>query len=150
MFLKQKQRIVLDTNVCLDLFVFQDQRWNILLTALEEQKIEAVTRPDCRMEWLIVLNYIHLKLDNVSKTRIAAKFDSLIICIDEPPSTETSIALPVCSDPDDQKFLELAHAAKIDVLITKDKALLKLAKKTARFHFFKIMKPETWLASTIL
>jgi len=30
--------------------------------------------------------------------------------------------LPQCRDPDDQKFLEAALAAKADVLITKDRA----------------------------
>jgi len=40
-------RIVLDTNVCLDLFVFRDPRWNALLTALNNGDIEAVTREDC-------------------------------------------------------------------------------------------------------
>ncbi|HEU4777610.1 MAG TPA: PIN domain-containing protein, partial [Telluria sp.] len=42
------QRIVLDTNVCLDLFVFRDPRWSDLLAALESGAVEAVTRADCR------------------------------------------------------------------------------------------------------
>lgn len=35
--------------------------------------------------------------------------------------------LPVCRDPDDQKFLVLAHVGKADVLVTGDRALLLLA-----------------------
>ena len=31
-----------------------------------------------------------------------------------------------------------------DILITKDKALLKLARKTAKAGMFKIMLPEGW------
>ena len=38
--------------------------------------------------------------------------------------------LPRCRDPHDQKFLVLAHAGKVDVLVTGDQALLALAKQT--------------------
>ncbi|MES2538297.1 MAG: putative toxin-antitoxin system toxin component, PIN family [Pseudomonadota bacterium] len=141
------KRIVLDTNVCLDLFVFRDPRWATLLAALRDGTVEAVTRDDCRMEWLIVLQYAHLPLDSDSRPRVAAEFDSLISCIDAPLS-DTGIRLPVCSDRDDQKFLELAHHARAAVLITKDKALLKLARKTAKAGLFTIMPPDAWTASS--
>ena len=39
------KRIVLDTNVCLDLFVFHDPRWSKLLAAIESGEVEALTRP---------------------------------------------------------------------------------------------------------
>jgi predicted nucleic acid-binding protein len=42
---------------------------------------------------------------------------------------ESGVRLPVCTDKDDQKFLELARDANATILITKDKALLKLARK---------------------
>jgi putative PIN family toxin of toxin-antitoxin system len=138
-------RVILDTNVCLDLFVFHDPRWARLLAALHDGSIQAVTRDDCRMEWLIVLDYPHLPLDADTKQQSAAQFDALITCLPMPaPSTMAAPRLPVCSDPDDQKFLELALHAGADVLITKDKALLKLAKKNARSGMFKIMSPEVW------
>jgi putative PIN family toxin of toxin-antitoxin system len=142
------KRVVLDTNVCLDLFVFRDSRWNLLLTALQSGDIEAVTRADCRMEWLLVLEYPHLPLDNTTKLQSAAEFDALITCMPPKEVTQQSKAiLPICTDPDDQKFLELAQDAQAAVLITKDKALLKLAKKTTRAGMFSIMLPQTWIAA---
>lgn len=135
-------RIVIDTNVCLDLFVFHDPRWAALLTALQQQLVQAVTRTDCRAEWLAVLEYRHLPLDPDSRTRAAAHFDSLVACLAPPVSSQPR--LPLCSDPDDQKFLELARDAQAGVLITKDKALLKLARKTAQLGLFKIVPPEKW------
>jgi hypothetical protein len=48
--------IVIDTNVCLDLFVFRDPRWAPLLAALEAGTVRAVTRADCRDEYRIVLH----------------------------------------------------------------------------------------------
>lgn len=139
------KRVVLDTNVCLDLFVFRDPRWAALHEALKKGEIEAVTRDDCRMEWNIVLHYPHLKLDDNTRVRVATEFDALICC--HPPLAigAEEIKLPICKDRDDQKFLELSRDAQAAVLITKDKALLKLAGKTRRNGLFSIMTPETWL-----
>ena len=136
------KRIVLDTNVCLDLFVFEDPRWDALLTALETGAVEAVTRADCREEYLVVLHYKHLPLDEASRPLSAARFDALIKVI--APDAQP-VRLPVCTDRDDQKFLEIARDARADILVTKDKALLKLARKTAQAGMFRIMLPEAWL-----
>lgn len=139
------KRIVIDTNVCLDLFVFRDPRWAALHAALRKRSIEAVTRNDCRMEWLAVLEYRHLPLDADSRPLAAAEFDALITCLDtQTLRPRAEVPLPVCRDPDDQKFLELARDADAQVLITKDKALLKLAKRTVRAGLFGIIAPEAW------
>jgi putative PIN family toxin of toxin-antitoxin system len=137
--------IVLDTNVCLDLFVFQDPRWDALLDALKQGKARAVTRADCAQEWRIVLTYPHLPLNDELRLQSAAQFDALISILPEGLSPLNPVKLPICSDPDDQKFLELARDAGASALITKDKALLKLARKTAREGLFAIMLPETWI-----
>jgi putative PIN family toxin of toxin-antitoxin system len=134
--------IVIDTNVCLDLFVFRDPRWAPLLAALESGALEAVTRADCRDEYLYVLHYPHLPLDEASRAEAAKRFDALIRVV-APDSR--AIRLPVCTDRDDQKFLEIARDAGAAILVTKDKALLKLAKKTVRDNLFQIMKPEAWV-----
>jgi putative PIN family toxin of toxin-antitoxin system len=140
------ERIVLDTNVCLDLFVFHDPRWAPLLAALEAGELEAVTRADCRDEYLVVLHYKHLPLTDETRPAAAARFDALIRVV---APDQKAIRLPVCSDRDDQKFLELARDANVSVLITKDKALLKLARKTARDGMFRIMLPEAWLKARL-
>ena len=134
-------RIVIDTNVCLDLFVFKDPRWAALLTALETGAVEAVTRADCRDEYNIVLHYQHLPLDDDSRPLAAARFDQLIKVV---APAESGVRLPVCTDRDDQKFLEVARDAQAAVLITKDKALLKLAKRLMKAGMFKVVVPEKW------
>ncbi|MDQ1921160.1 putative toxin-antitoxin system toxin component, PIN family [Massilia pseudoviolaceinigra] len=136
------KRIVLDTNVCLDLFVFHDPRWASLLAAVESGAVEAITRADCREEYLVVLHYKHLPLDEASRPLAAARFDALITVV--APDAKP-VRLPVCTDRDDQKFLELARDAGADILITKDKALLKLARKTAQAGIFRILLPEAWV-----
>ncbi|MBA5687526.1 putative toxin-antitoxin system toxin component, PIN family [Rugamonas apoptosis] len=135
------KRIVLDTNVCLDLFVFNDPRWSALLAAIESGAVEAITREDCRAEYRVVLHYPHLPLDEASRPLSEARFDALIKVVAPPVS---GVRLPVCSDRDDQKFLELARDAQADILITKDKALLKLARRLAKAGMFRVMVPEAW------
>ena len=62
-----RPRIVLDTNVCLDVFVFADPPTVPLLAALASGAIEAVTRDDCRAEWQRVLGYPQLRLDDAAR-----------------------------------------------------------------------------------
>ncbi len=139
------KRIVLDTNVCLDLFVFRDPRWQPLLAALRSGELETVTRGDCRTEWTLVIAYAKLGLDADAQAAATAEYDRLIQLL-ELPSTEGLAALPVCRDPDDQKFLELSAASGASCLISKDKALLKLAGKMRRRGGFEILSPEQWIA----
>jgi putative PIN family toxin of toxin-antitoxin system len=135
-------RLVLDTNVLLDLFVFHDPRWACLLLALQQGKAEAVTRADCRDEWHHVLRYPHLPLSEETRPAAEAQFEALISMV---TAATGSTPLPTCSDRDDQKFLELARDAQASILVTKDKALLKLARRTASAGMFRILTPEAWV-----
>ena len=148
---KPRQRVVLDTNVCLDLFMFRDPRWQVLLDALVRGEVEAVSRADCRREFELVLAYDKMKLSAETQQALLAEFDQLIALTEPNPALAVEAemaapALPVCKDGDDQKFLEVALASGADVLITKDKALLKLARKTLRNGQFRILSPEGWLS----
>ena len=145
------QRIVIDTNVCLDLFMFRDPRWQTLVDGLKCGEIEAITSESCRIEFMLVLAYEKMQLSAESQAAILQEFDQLIRLVDLPtdPSASNAIKLPLCKDRDDQKFLELAHTSQADALITKDKALLKLARKTIRSQLFRIFSPESWLASYV-
>jgi len=139
--------LVLDTNVCLDLFVFHDPRWSILLTGLQNGSLKALTSCGCRDEWLAVLHYNHLPVTDESRPGIIEAFDKLIFCPEPNPSL--NIKLPVCTDADDQQFMELARDSKATHLITKDKALLKCAKRVSKLGLFKILTPEAFLKTSI-
>ncbi|MFZ6817710.1 putative toxin-antitoxin system toxin component, PIN family [Undibacterium sp. Ji22W] len=139
-------KIVLDTNVCLDLFAFRDPRWQVILKALCDKELIAITREDCRNEWLAVLHYPHLPVDDSNRAQIVSTFDEFISVENQP---EKSIKLPTCSDKDDQKFLEISRDAGADILITKDKALLKLARKMQNLNLFIIETPEKFTARLV-
>lgn len=77
--------------------------------------------------------------------RSSAEFESLVKYLGVGELVmQNTLRLPVCRDPDDQKFLELARDAAAKTLITKDKALLKLAGKCVRAGLFHILTPEKW------
>lgn len=138
--------IVIDTNVCLDLFVFLDPRWAKLSNDLKNGNIKAITREDCRNEWLAVLKYPHLPIKPESMEQIIATFDS---CIEVVAPELKTMPLPRCSDKDDQKFLEIARDANANALITKDKALLKLARKLQQLGYYSIQTPEKYISALI-
>ena len=153
------RRLVLDTNVCLDLFVFRDPRWTALLSALRQSQVQAFTRADCRMEWTLVLAYARLGLSTAQQAAALAEFDQLTSLAEMSMDIDTKIdtkvgsrdasktvQLPVCRDTDDQKFIELAATIGADALVTKDKLLLKLARKTRKLALFRILSPEQWTA----
>ena len=139
-------KIVLDTNVCLDLFVFKDPRWEHILSGLQNKELNAITREDCRDEWLAVLNYEHLPINDDNRAQIVSSFDKYIF-VEKNPSKE--FKLPTCSDKDDQKFLETCRDSEAEVLITKDKALLKLARKVQNMNLFIIETPEKFVARLV-
>lgn len=137
-------RVVIDTNVLLDLLVFHDPRWHALLQALESGEVQAYTRVDCAREWEIVLTYSHLPLDDSSRRHAQQAFARLLRVWEEPP---LDTPLPICKDKDDQKFLELARDCSASSLVTKDRALLKLARWTRKRAMFEIVGPQQYCLS---
>ncbi|OWY29644.1 putative toxin-antitoxin system toxin component, PIN family [Herbaspirillum robiniae] len=144
----ERQRLVLDTNVCLDLFVFRDPRWNALMQALQDRSVDAYTREDCRAEWMAVLDYPHLSPRVPDKAALCGEFDRLLQCL--PLAEVNTFGLPLCTDRDDQKFLELALQCRAHVLVSKDKAVLKLGKRTLRQGMFSIVAPQHWRADAFM
>jgi putative PIN family toxin of toxin-antitoxin system len=136
-------RIVLDTNAWLDLLVFDDPRIGAIREALREARIEAVTDAACREEWRRVLDYPLLALEPDRQGSLMQVFDAVATRL-ETPSIAT-LPLPRCRDPDDQKFLELAHASDARWLVSRDKAVLKLNRRTRKAGLFAIIVPEAWL-----
>jgi putative PIN family toxin of toxin-antitoxin system len=130
---KQKLVLVLDTNVALDLLHFDDPAVAPIRRALQAGKAACIGNAACRDELAHVLSYPQFKIPEHEARRILDEYAALV----QPCEATGAILppLPQCRDPDDQKFLELAQAAKADLLVTKDKALLALAKKSGRCGF---------------
>ena len=136
-------RMVLDTNIWLDWLVFADAAVMPLKSACGEGLVRIAINAACLEELGRVLAYPEFELDAASRN---ALFTEVRNCTYRVETTLLS-PLPRCADPDDQKFLELARDAQADWLITKDKALLGLAKKGFDGAEFKIGTPEHWAAA---
>lgn len=140
-----RPRLVLDTNVCLDLFVFRDPHAAALAQALASGRVEAVSDADCRDEWQRVLAYPKLGLDAQAQADALRAYDATVrVLADSERRPPPERALPRCADPDDQKFLELAHAADASCLLSRDHALTVLGRGNARAGLFEIMTPQAW------
>ena len=138
-------RIVLDTNVCLDLFLFRDPLCSHLQGAIERGLVQAVTRDDCHAEWLRVLHYPQLPIDDGNRPATAAAYDAHMVHLTPAELVaRDDVSLPRCADPDDQKFMELALAAGARWLLSKDRELLKLDRRTRATGLFAICLPQQW------
>lgn len=137
-------RVVLDTNVCLDAFVFADIHAQTLLRTLQRGAVHALIDQVCRDEWLRVIAYPQFALDGEQQQRVTEQLDTHLRWLPEHERAARDITLPLCKDTDDQKFLELALAARAQWLITKDKELLKLGRRTLRDAGFAILTLKEW------
>lgn len=128
-------RFVLDTNVVLDLFHWANTEAVPLMAALEAGDIACLADARTLTELRRVLTYPQLKLTPEMIAERYARYSARVQLI---PAGEAP-PLPRCKDRDDQMFLELSARAGADVLVSKDKALLKLRGRT-RLPF-QIVKP---------
>jgi putative PIN family toxin of toxin-antitoxin system len=117
-------RAVIDTNVLLDFWVFDDPAARPLREALISGTVQALRSGDCVDELSDVLMRNRFDLPAERRLDILRLWDRLAKPVD--PVFPAALA---CTDPRDQKFLDLACSAAADWLVTKDKALLKLARK---------------------
>lgn len=136
-------RLVLDTNVALDVFVFRDAASAHIRAAMEAGDVSVVVDEPCRSEWVAVLAYPALGLSQAQRDDAQSAFDRQVVQLG-PSVLPAGVKLPRCMDPDDQKFLELALAAQAQWLLSKDKAVLQLARRTAREGWFQILPPSAW------
>jgi putative PIN family toxin of toxin-antitoxin system len=130
-------RLVLDTNVVLDVIVFRDRGAAPLRAAIEARKVTLLTTAECLAELRRVLGYPEFKLDPAAQERAFAWYAERAEVVGTP---QPEPLLPRCRDADDQKFLDLAWAALADHLVSKDKALLELDRRVAKLGRFAIVQ----------
>ncbi len=121
--------VVFDTNVLLDLFIFNDFRALHLKQALLEQKIDALASPKTLEEFADVISRPLFSLEATEQKKILQQWGSLASVL----SNQSLLSSPWrCQDPDDQVFLDLAYTARPCTLISKDHEVLKFAAHAAK------------------
>ena len=122
--------VVIDTNIVLDIWVYQDPATPSLLEALELGAVQWLATLPMRKELLRVLDYPHIverrNRDGVTAQAVLAHFDHWVNIQAIAPK-----APYVCKDEDDQKFIDLAVAHQA-LLLSKDKQVLRLTNRLAR------------------
>jgi len=135
--LSAPRALVLDTNVVLDVFVFQDPATEPLRQALNNPNWYWIASVPMRDELVRVLDYpqIARRLSAASPPKkpecaramptdaVLRQFDTLVNIL--PIAVKASVT---CKDPDDQKFIDLAVAHQA-LLLSKDKAVLCMKKR---------------------
>jgi len=123
-------RVVLDTNIVLDLWLYKDAATPALLTALENKTIQWLATQVMRDELERVLAYTHivkrLAFSQLKAEDILARWDAHAQLMPIAPKCQF-----VCKDGDDQKFIDLAAQHQTQ-LISKDKAVLTMRNRMAR------------------
>ena len=121
------QPIVLDTNIVLDVFVFNDAAAAPLKQALLAGELDWMATEPMRDELARVLAYPQIvpRLDfyQLSADDVLAAFDRHARLTAIAPKARVS-----CSDPDDQKFIDLA-VARQTLLLSKDRHVLSMKKR---------------------
>jgi uncharacterized protein len=131
-------RLVLDTNIVLDCLVFRDPATRDLMAAIEARRVQPLVHQPALDELERVLAYPQCRLTVTEQRQVLNRYLTLATLATMPKDfTRGTLLLPPdfprCHDRDDEPFLALAYHARADGLVTKDKAVLKLRKKAAKF-----------------
>lgn len=134
--------IVIDTQVVMDWLVFRDARVQSLAEAVTSGAVRWLVASSMRDEIRHVLSRGVASAYAPDLTFIEGQFDAHAHPADPPPQQPLAGRM-VCRDPDDQKFIDLALASRARWLVSRDKAVLALAKR-ARARGLAIVTPERW------
>ena len=129
----QTPHIVLDTHIVMECFFWKDGKAMPLKAAIESGRIRLAASRDAFLELAGVLSRPQFGLSEEAVEAIlrhTAQFSDFA----SPELLEIAAeGISVrCRDPEDQKFLTLAGAAKARALVTRDRLLFKATKKMRR------------------
>jgi putative PIN family toxin of toxin-antitoxin system len=123
-------RLVLDTNIVLDLLVFDDAAVRPVSEGLHAGRLHWIATAAMREELARVLAYpklaVRVAFHRGAAQRVLQDFDRHVQLVEVPPK-----ACFTCGDPDDQKFIDLAVAHRC-TLLSKDREVLRMKNRLAR------------------
>ncbi len=122
--------IVLDTNIVLDLFVYDNPMQAPLRLALDAGDVQWIATGAMRNELCRVLDYPQIAHRLVAagrtKDEVLAQMSARVAWMEAAPKAPYT-----CKDPDDQMFIDLACQHQCP-LMSKDKAVLAMRSRLAR------------------
>jgi predicted nucleic acid-binding protein len=131
---------VLDTNVVFDWLVFNNPQVRPWADAIESGRLQWVASAAMQGELMHVLGRGVAAEWQPDRARIEAHWTRWVQPL-EPVDLQGAALRLRCSDNDDQKFIDLALGHGITWLVTRDRALLKLARR-ARPWGVAVVRPQ--------
>ena len=118
-----KPRLVLDTNVILDLLVFKDPSAEPIRLLLDAKLVDAVRSEASMLELIDVIQRPSFKLSEEQQQAILKSWESSSRLLE---NTTIKPAPFTCRDQDDQVFLDMAYSLRPALLLSKDLRVLEL------------------------
>ena len=126
-------KLVLDTNVVIDWLVFDDEYLASFREQVRSGSIQIITHGPAVEELRRVLAYPTLKLGTERQAAVLEQYAVLASLVESDQAAALPVGFPRCRDPDDDPFVRFAWQMGADALVSRDKAVLKLARKARKF-----------------
>ena len=140
-----KPRLVLDTNVILDLLVFKDPATEPIWLALDTHRVDAVRTAASLAELMDVIQRPIFKLSLEEQEGIVRTWVSNTRLLE---NAAIEPAPFTCRDPDDQVFINMAYSLRPALLLSKDLRVLEL-RAIAKHHGVEISNQYDCLSSLL-
>lgn len=140
--------VVIDTQSLLDWQLFRNPYCTRWLPSLESGAWRWIATSRMRHELCHVLERPWAQAQGVEPVAVLAFFDFYAQVL-ETPAVPLTGRWPRCSDPDDQKFIDLALSTGARWLISRDRAVLKLRKRCKAITGIDVIPPEEWTAPSL-
>ena len=138
--------LVLDTNIVLDWLVFRNPEFASLQAAIHSGEVRWLATADMRQELAYVLAGGRFDRWTPDIPALWAAWDRHCLEVARPVAS-SSVGWPRCTDPDDQKFIDLAIAESAQWLVSRDRAVLKVARRLRPFGV-EVVVPLQWRQAT--
>ena len=113
--------LVLDTNIVLDLLVFQDPRADWIRDGIARRQFELVYSSEMLLELTDVIARPQFAQSACDQSNLLNSWTQMAIHKPTPPRCSFR-----CDDPDDQAFIDLAYHYRPSQLLSKDRKVLQM------------------------
>ena len=113
--------LILDTNIVLDLLVFQDPRANWIRDGIARGQFELIYSSEMLVELTDVIARPQFAQSGYDQSTVLSSWTQMAIHKPTPPR-----CLFRCDDPDDQAFIDLAYHYRPSQLLSKDRKVLQM------------------------
>jgi uncharacterized protein len=141
--------VVLDTHIVLDALLFNNAEVAPLWSAVCAGQWRWIATASMREEFARQCTSIRFSKWKPDSEHMLTQFDAWATLLPEPQLPPTVARRFCCSDPDDQIFIDLALARQASWLVTRDRALLALARRARALPWpLRVLRPAELMRET--